>query len=91
MTYYRSDNKKNATTGKWIVRRPDGIKRAYTDTRDEALALSADLNELRELRVLLAWTCGQLAESQACAMLGATPEQIKTWRDTCLRKAMGEK
>lgn len=84
MLDYTVDEKKNRTTGKWIIRRPDDLRLAYADTRDEAQAIARDLNELQRLRVILAWQCGQLAESQACAILGAKAEDLARWRDTCL-------
>ena len=84
---YTIDDKKNANAGKWVVRRPDGARCAYTDRHDEASFLVCSLNELAMLRIVLAWQCGQLAESQACALIGpgTKPEDLKKWRDTCLR------
>ena len=87
LTTYSVDTKKNAA-GKWPVRDPEKIRVATTDTRAEGLALAYDLNELRQLRVLLAWECGQIAESQACALLQGTPEKLAAWRDTCLRRGL---
>lgn len=85
MKRYSVDNARNAAE-KWVLRRPNGLRVAYADTRAEALELASDLNELLRLRVLLAWQCGHLAESQACALLLATPENLVHWRDTCLSR-----
>ena len=89
MRRHSVDRKKNQTRDQWIIRRPDGIKLAYADTNAEAWEIARRLDNAEELRVLLAWQCGQLAESQACALLEATPEQLAHWRDTCLRGFQG--
>ena len=85
---YLVDSKKNAA-GRWVVRDPGHAPVATTMTRAEGQALARALGELRRLRVLLAWTCGQLAESQACALLRAKPEDLALWRDTCLKGGVG--
>jgi hypothetical protein len=86
LKWFSVDDKKSSKE-LWVVRRPDRIRQALTGTKWEAEALAKDLNELQELRVVLAWTAGQLSESQACALLGYTPKQINECRDRCLRHA----
>lgn len=71
MKHYRTARRQSADGRyRWRVDDLDGKELAVAQTQAKADAVASGLNRERELRVLLAWRVGDLAATQARAMLG---------------------
>lgn len=87
-SYERRAESRTSEDFRWVVKDPDGEQLAVCRTESRARSICADLNELKRLRVVLAWHSKSLTEAQACAALGCKPADLTLWLRTCLQNAL---
>lgn len=92
MNYYKYERRNESKTSddfRWVVKDAEGEQAAVCKTEAKAKGICAELNELKQLRIILAWHSKSLTTAQACAALGTyyKPEDLERLLKTCLQNA----